>query len=123
MVRQPPRSTRTDTLCPYTTLFRSPPGQNAQNGQNGRAPEIDVRRQLDADGGAKLFFAANDPATPLSVPDPDTGETLTVVPFAGSNGGVPVRRDFIELSVLPSYQGLALEPRSDNLEKIGRAHV
>src|SRR3546814_20650579 len=24
MVRRPPRSTRTDTLCPYTTLFRSP---------------------------------------------------------------------------------------------------
>src|SRR3546814_4781314 len=24
MVRLPPRSTRTDTLCPYTTLFRSP---------------------------------------------------------------------------------------------------
>src|SRR3546814_2391047 len=24
MIRPPPRSTRTDTLCPYTTLFRSP---------------------------------------------------------------------------------------------------
>src|SRR3546814_13846646 len=24
MIRLPPRSTRTDTLCPYTTLFRSP---------------------------------------------------------------------------------------------------
>src|SRR3546814_1596769 len=23
MIRQPPRYTRTDTLCPYTTLFRS----------------------------------------------------------------------------------------------------
>src|SRR3546814_4097516 len=23
MLRRPPRSTRTDTLCPYTTLFRS----------------------------------------------------------------------------------------------------
>src|SRR3546814_11599983 len=26
MIRLPPRSTRTDTLCPYTTLFRSPEG-------------------------------------------------------------------------------------------------
>src|SRR3546814_7045958 len=26
MIRRPPRSTRTDTLCPYTTLFRSPCG-------------------------------------------------------------------------------------------------
>src|SRR3546814_5462249 len=27
MIRRPPRSTRTDTLFPYTTLFRSFPGQ------------------------------------------------------------------------------------------------
>src|SRR3546814_2556012 len=31
MIRRPPRSTRTDTLFPYTTLFRSPrPGMAAQ---------------------------------------------------------------------------------------------
>src|SRR3546814_12733098 len=29
MIRRPPRSTRTDTLFPYTTLFRSPPGSGA----------------------------------------------------------------------------------------------
>src|SRR3546814_12813608 len=28
MIRRPPRSTRTDTLFPYTTLFRSQPGRN-----------------------------------------------------------------------------------------------
>src|SRR3546814_4578968 len=27
MIRRPPRSTRTDTLFPYTTLFRSPSGE------------------------------------------------------------------------------------------------
>src|SRR3546814_3963828 len=30
MIRRPPRSTRTDTLFPYTTLFRSP-GQEAED--------------------------------------------------------------------------------------------
>src|SRR3546814_5833819 len=29
MIRRPPRSTRTDTLFPYTTLFRSPYGRFA----------------------------------------------------------------------------------------------
>src|SRR3546814_10458926 len=29
MLRRPPRSTRTDTLFPYTTLFRSPEGAAA----------------------------------------------------------------------------------------------
>src|SRR3546814_11578870 len=30
MIRRPPRSTRTDTLFPYTTLFRSWPGMAVQ---------------------------------------------------------------------------------------------
>src|SRR3546814_6661491 len=35
MIRRPPRSTRTDTLFPYTTLFRSP-----------RQPFVDQRAEL-----------------------------------------------------------------------------
>src|SRR3546814_7686379 len=34
MIRRPPRSTRTDTLFPYTTLFRS--GVDAHGGSSGR---------------------------------------------------------------------------------------
>src|SRR3546814_2592156 len=30
MIRRPPRSTRTDTLFPYTTLFRSAPAHRAR---------------------------------------------------------------------------------------------
>src|SRR3546814_7912078 len=30
MIRRPPRSTRTDTLFPYTTLFRSTPSSSAK---------------------------------------------------------------------------------------------
>src|SRR3546814_13006167 len=32
MIRRPPRSTRTDTLFPYTTLFRSQCGDHANTG-------------------------------------------------------------------------------------------
>src|SRR3546814_19472560 len=32
MIRRPPRSTRTDTLFPYTTLFRSAQPRNAATG-------------------------------------------------------------------------------------------
>src|SRR3546814_15112390 len=32
MIRRPPRSTRTDTLFPYTTLFRSTAGHQHRNG-------------------------------------------------------------------------------------------
>src|SRR3546814_6961551 len=31
MIRRPPRSTRTDTLFPYTTLFRSPTAARSSN--------------------------------------------------------------------------------------------
>src|SRR3546814_5611313 len=39
MMRRPPRSTRTDTLFPYTTLFRSLPqlGRKLPGGSRGRA--------------------------------------------------------------------------------------
>src|SRR3546814_1324018 len=42
MSRRPPRSTRTDTLFPYTTLFRSPIGDDIREGRTNV-------RQADAD--------------------------------------------------------------------------
>src|SRR3546814_10553629 len=46
MIRRPPRSTRTDTLFPYTTLFRSDrhPGER---GPEGRMQQAERRRQQD----------------------------------------------------------------------------
>src|SRR3546814_1202436 len=42
MIRRPPRSTRTDTLCPYTTLFRSRRAARRAGQQRGR----DMTRRL-----------------------------------------------------------------------------
>src|SRR3546814_16764887 len=36
IIRRPPRTTRTDTLCPYTTLFRSP----CKNGARFRSRKV-----------------------------------------------------------------------------------
>src|SRR3546814_10451797 len=49
MIRRPPRSTRTDTLFPYTTLFRSPRGADL------RRPEGpgDARRPEQAAAGGR----------------------------------------------------------------------
>src|SRR3546814_2537687 len=44
MVRRPPRSTRTDTLFPYTTLFRSVAGQRAQQRRHCRRHALRVQR-------------------------------------------------------------------------------
>src|SRR3546814_19245639 len=61
MIRQPPRSTRTDTLSPYTTRFRSP-RRTAQEGhpdrrdrRAGAAHRLRARRDAaDADRRADL---------------------------------------------------------------------
>src|SRR3546814_6416745 len=45
MIRRPPRSTRTDTLFPYTTLFRS---RYLARGGFGREERPARRRALDA---------------------------------------------------------------------------
>src|SRR3546814_11712857 len=37
MIRRPPRSTRTDTLFPYTTLFRSSPPLQGEGDKPGRS--------------------------------------------------------------------------------------
>src|SRR3546814_12349730 len=47
MIRRPPRSTRTDTLFPYTTLFRSEPGAVEIAVQLA----VDARQQVEAELG------------------------------------------------------------------------
>src|SRR3546814_19919770 len=49
MIRRPPRSTRTDTLFPYSTLFRSDP-----------AAATDRIRDFDNTGGDNIAIAVDD---------------------------------------------------------------
>src|SRR3546814_956334 len=48
MLRRPPRATRTDTLFPYTTLFRSPPAAGERGQLVLREPD---RRRARQPGG------------------------------------------------------------------------
>src|SRR3546814_7135816 len=58
MIRRPPRSTRTDTLFPYTTLFRSRHATGAAKGQLGYMAQkfslyglLSVRQNLEFSAG------------------------------------------------------------------------
>src|SRR3546814_13508440 len=59
MIRRPPRSTRTDTLFPYTTLFRSPRRHATRrcqlSGTQGGAADMD-RKRFFAAGTAAAFL-------------------------------------------------------------------
>src|SRR3546814_10316344 len=54
MIRRPPRSTRTDTLFPYTTLFRSAEGAAAPApGRDGDAASRRDQPSAGGDGAAR----------------------------------------------------------------------
>src|SRR3546814_3602557 len=59
MIRRPPRSTRTDTLFPYTTLFRS---------RSGIAQRTSGEGQLRPDVGSDRHCDGMDGVRPLAVP-------------------------------------------------------
>src|SRR3546814_11669998 len=72
MIRRPPRSTRTDTLFPYTTLFRSRSRQavfarasdtaSSRPAGHGDPPEpasATGRSRIPADGSEALFFGSS----------------------------------------------------------------
>src|SRR3546814_7075606 len=67
MIRRPPRSTRTDTLFPYTTLFRSRDAigaeherrkQHRHGAHDRRHLSVEGRRNGDRCGGAGVCEAA-----------------------------------------------------------------
>src|SRR3546814_19007032 len=53
MNRRPPRSTRTDTLLPYTTLFRSVPRLDRRRRDPSRLLPRPARGQARGGGGAR----------------------------------------------------------------------
>src|SRR3546814_3155995 len=61
MIRRPPRSTRTDTLFPYTTLFRS--ADNSDRLIPLASADDYLRQHGDADAGSKARRWIHMPAT------------------------------------------------------------
>src|SRR3546814_5756550 len=70
MIRRPPRSTRTDTLFPYPTLFRSfviaqrRPDRQRDRRRFGRRPQPQVDAQHIAVGVARLEQVEHAPRDP-----------------------------------------------------------
>src|SRR3546814_13742623 len=74
MIRRPPRSTRTDTLFPYTTLFRS-----VRAGQGRRAcrrGELEGRQGRAAHRAERILSATPDTPAAPSPTGPDADATF-----------------------------------------------
>src|SRR3546814_5923299 len=79
MIRRPPRSTLTDTLFPYTTLFRSSPGLAA------RLRAIKHRASAARRSGAARRCCLDTGASRLATTAADPGTNAV---SAGAGGGV-----------------------------------
>src|SRR3546814_11914282 len=100
MIRRPPRSTRTDTLCPYTTLFRSGAFQRKQQ----RVLQTLAER-----------IVHEDDACPR-----DPGGTEVVDQLAGFVGIAGAHRERIAVEGLTDRIGAGSQPHSRYLQLLDR---
>src|SRR3546814_9546285 len=125
MIRRPPRSTRTDTLFPYTTLFRSADAKGVAGAEFGdRLGRLELLDGLGLEGLDEVHFtclhsrAARQRATDRVRPHdaPSGPAALTVCPgppFASA------RRRSSHDPPIAALQGSCALP----IQEIGRAHV
>src|SRR3546814_4588033 len=109
MIRRPPRSTRTDTLFPYTTLFRSllrlRRGAAADDSLQARTRPAAVRRPAErtaADAGA-LPAAAGRPAAGDGKSAPREFGQRDAPDDGGLSGESPLWGGELPLPILPLW--------------------
>src|SRR3546814_3491106 len=105
MIRRPPRSTRTDTLFPYTTLFRSR-----------------IRRCADDAGQRRYRLRAGDGHVIENLPAARTFEVGQPAPrLDQTNARVVVSRiKDLKVTLCASF---VVDQGAITFEQIGRAHV
>src|SRR3546814_9673278 len=104
MIRRPPRSTRTDTLFPYTTLFRSPGALPEAGGRAARGLLHGSAAGMSAERPAATM--APRPAVPSDAASRLAAPSLAVRGLSTAFGGVEAVQDV-------SFQ----------VAELGRAHV
>src|SRR3546814_5679586 len=113
MIRAPPRSTRTDTLFPYTTLFRSGWSAGASPGRSGRVPPS--RRRISPMSEPLLILGTGDHAVVCGHAAAACG--MTVAGYAGrENGRSEEHTSELQSLMRISYAVFCLD------KKIGKSH-
>src|SRR3546814_21012611 len=116
MIRRPPRSTRTDTLFPYTTLFRSAPRRRYSWEIEEEQAALDAQAAA-AERDQFETRAAHDVPV-LWHRDDDAPETVVVLPFtrppdarppAGNSDRGDCRRRPVRRSLVTTLPGVATQ--------------
>src|SRR3546814_10637635 len=115
MIRRPPRSTRTDTLFPYTTLFRS----EGLAEPGGVAISDGVHEHLRGRVGIDFVDSGNRKVKNIERPV----HIWTWTPDAGAATAAEAVETVLAVQPpLPQKPSIAILP-FDNMSEIGRAHV
>src|SRR3546814_3662413 len=124
MIRRPPRSTRTDTLFPYTTLFRSNLEEIASTGLRKIEKIQEIERKADFLRNATFLVGTVALALAMIVAILSGFEILqlpraVLISFTLLAMVCAINWSFDLLGMLPQFN---TSNRSD-LQQIGRAHV
>src|SRR3546814_4511636 len=126
MIRRPPRSTRTDTLFPYTTLFRSrrSAGQRNVGERNVQAEIVEGEPLAAVEGPARNFEGQRETAAGAPVDEGIKGllqPGLELAVVDRRDGVLVLRR--LGIVVIDRHPALARALARTCVAEIGRAHV
>src|SRR3546814_10601043 len=141
MIRRPPRSTRTDTLFPYTTLFRSTAFSSAALERSTVQSVSDLNTitpglRFGAEGGkvGTSISLRGISKVPIGAGAAGVVQYFADVPYPAEGGNVPTY-DLANIQVLRGPQGtlfgrntlggaILMNPQAPTRQfEIGRAHV
>src|SRR3546814_1296947 len=115
MRRRPPRFTRTDTLFPYTTLFRARGVASADPGTARIAPMINAQQIADTD----IEIGADDPLHDETAP---LFSRYGIVDHVSHFSGIAISALYLVAAGATLWEVVA-RYAFDSPTQIGRAHV
>ena len=77
---------------------------------------LTIERELDVQGGVRVFVPAVDTGSRWDLRDPEVGDILAVVPIQTPGHGLAQERLFAEFHLLASAQGLIIQPLSERVD-------
>ena len=79
-------------------------------------PQDPIQRQVSGEGAeTELFYLVNSARRLLSVPDERFGDRVVVAPMGEANTGQVSLERYAQFEVLPTFQGVVLQPLSEGL--------
>ncbi len=84
--------------------------------------KITVQRDSEAAEAALTAVVAGATA-PIWLEDPAVGDRIAVVTALAPSKGLTARRDYVEMALLPTFQGLAIEPYATDLQVLAEGDL